>query len=178
MTLRIMLVGLVASMGFELPSGGDFSAGPVRPGMGQREDGRPDGVLRRGRSPDSGSTGCLQAESPIRSSRSVLAESVKTSDDAAFVAVSEAMVDRFVADSMPTAETPLPVEDEPAPGSRGRRPSASPTARSWRPRRRQALRGRHAGREAPRDASEGTPSHAVSQSPPSFGVTGEAVGPG
>ena len=42
MALRFLLVGLVASMGFELPSGEDVAAwAPVGPGLGRAPDGRP-----------------------------------------------------------------------------------------------------------------------------------------
>ena len=51
MILRILLVGLVASMGLELPSGSDVSAlDGNRPIVGNGSDGRPIGVRRRGQS--------------------------------------------------------------------------------------------------------------------------------
>jgi hypothetical protein len=115
MTLRIMLVGLVASMGFELPSSGDLSCWTQssREWVNARMADLTGSFAEADRL-GSGSTGCLQAESPDSIEPPIIAGSVKPSDDAAFVAVSEAMVIGFMADTMPTAGMPLPVEDDPA----------------------------------------------------------------
>jgi hypothetical protein len=115
MTLRIMLVGLVASMGFELPSGGDLSSWTQsgREWVNARMADLTGSVVEAD-CLGSGSTGCLQAESPDSIGPSVVAEPAKAADDAAFDAVSEAMVAEFVADTMPMAEMPSPIEDDPA----------------------------------------------------------------
>jgi hypothetical protein len=114
MTLRIMLVGLVASMGFELPGTGDFSSW-TQSGREWVSARMADltGPVVEADGLGSGPTGCLQAESLDSIKSSVVAEPVKTSEDAAFAAISEAMATEFAADAVLTAKTPLAVESEP-----------------------------------------------------------------
>ena len=115
MTLRIMLLGLVASMGFELPSGAQVSC--------WTQSGR-DWVLATAADrsvpeveadrPDAGLADCHQAEAPAPIERSIVAVEPKADDDSAFVAASEAMAADFAADLMTMREERAPAEDVPA----------------------------------------------------------------
>ena len=115
MTLRIMLVGLVASLGFELPSGPDVSC--------WARSGR-DWVIARAADlsgpeveadrPDTGPADCHQAEPTISIERSVVEVDRPAPDDVAFAAASEAMAAEFAADLMSMNEERLPTEDAPA----------------------------------------------------------------
>jgi hypothetical protein len=114
MTLRIMLVGLVASMGYDLPSGPDLScwAQAGRDWVHARMADLTGSVVEAD-CPDLGPTDCHQAKACVSIEPSVVAEQVKAPDDAAFVAVSEAMVSEFAADSVPIRDEASPVEDAP-----------------------------------------------------------------
>lgn len=115
MTLRIMLVGLVASMGFELPSdaqvacwtqsGRDWVLATVADRSGP--------VVEADR-PDDGPADCHQAEAFVSTERSVVAGEAKADDDTAFVAASEAMAADFAADLSAMREERSSAEDDPA----------------------------------------------------------------
>jgi hypothetical protein len=112
MTLRIMLLGLVASMGFDLPSGPDLSCWTRsgRDWVHERVADLTGSVVEADR-PDVEPTDCRQAEAPISIEPSAIAEEVKVADDSAFVAVSEAMAVDFAADSMTMRDERSPSED-------------------------------------------------------------------
>jgi hypothetical protein len=112
MTLRIMLVGLVASMGFDLPGGPDLSCW-MQSGRGWvharvADLTGPDVEADR---PDAGPTDCRQAEPPVSIAPSAIDERVDAVDDTAFVEASEAMVAEFAADSMTMRDERSPIED-------------------------------------------------------------------
>jgi len=114
MTLRIMLMGLVASMGYDLPSGPDLSCW-AQAGRDWVHSRMADltGSEVEADCPDLGLTDCHRAKAPVSIEPSVIAEEVKVSDDSAFVAVSEAMVGEFAADLMTIRDETSPVEDAP-----------------------------------------------------------------
>ena len=101
MALRIILMGLVASMGLDAPSGPEFASW-TQSGRAWVHARMADltGSDVEADQPDAGPTGCLQAD------ESITVEPAP-SIDKAFVAVSEAMVAGFVADAMTMTNEPF-----------------------------------------------------------------------
>jgi hypothetical protein len=108
MALRIILMGLVASMGFDVPSGPEFSSW-TQSGRAWVHARMVDltGSDVEADQPDAEPTGCLQADASITVEPS-------PSVDKTFVDVSEAMVAGFVADAMTMTNEPSTTEAAPA----------------------------------------------------------------
>lgn len=114
MTLRIMLLGLVASMGFELPSGADVSrwmdssrnwvVATVADPSGRCVEAVPADVLP---------TDCCQAQESCHAP--IVVEQPKSCDDKAFEAVSNAMAGEFAADLVVAAKASEPEAIDPIP---------------------------------------------------------------
>ncbi len=111
MTLRIMLLGLVASMGFELPSAPEVSRwleasrNWVDATVADRS-----GSIVEVMSPDVRPTDCCQARETCLAP--VAIELPKACDDKAFEAVSNAMATDFAADVVAQATQPPTLEEE------------------------------------------------------------------
>jgi hypothetical protein len=115
MTLRIMLLGLVASMGFELPSGTDLERWTESGRnwvVAQMADQSVPGV--EAPKPCVLPTDCLQAEETCRKPM-IVVEQPDSSGDKAFEAVTNKLAADFAADLVAKAEEPKPTEPEPAP---------------------------------------------------------------
>jgi hypothetical protein len=112
MTLRIMLLGLVASMGFELPSGADLKRwaengqGWVTATMADRSGHCVEAVPA-----DVVLTDCRQAAESCHAP--IVVEQPNASEDKAFEAASTAMVADFAADLVAKAPETLPSVLEP-----------------------------------------------------------------
>jgi hypothetical protein len=109
MTLRIMLLGLVASMGIELPSGAEVTSWTRsgRDWVAATWADLPGSCV--GADPaDAGPTDCHQASKQTGSPVIAVAEDCRTSDDMVFEAVSEGMAADFSADllTMQAEESP------------------------------------------------------------------------
>ena len=113
MTLRIMLLGLVASMGIELPSGADVSCWTRsgRDWVAARLVDRSGSGVEADRA-DVPPTDCRQAEEGIESPG--VARGVEASDDIAFEAVAEGMAADFAADLMAMTEDGPSSEESPS----------------------------------------------------------------
>jgi hypothetical protein len=101
MTLRIMLVGLVASMGLELPSGAEVSA-CTRSGRDwvHARLGNPSGPVVEADWPEAELADCRQADASEATLPPAIVEVVAAPADAAFLAATEEMAAGFKADSM------------------------------------------------------------------------------
>ncbi len=112
MTLRIMLVGLVASMGLEWPSGPEFSCW-TQSGRDWVQSRLADlsGPVVEADRPEAEPADCHQADDSIEPA--AIAESAKIPGDMAFVAASEAMAAEFAADRLTMLEERSPAEDVP-----------------------------------------------------------------
>src|SRR4051812_14256862 len=111
MTLRIVLMGLVASMGLELPSGPEVS-GWTRSGRDWAHARLADlsGAVIEAERPDPEPTDCRQADASHAVVLPGITEEAAAPVDAAFLAASEAMVAGFVADSKSIQDDRSPVE--------------------------------------------------------------------
>jgi hypothetical protein len=114
MTLRIMLLGLVASMGIELPSGADISSWTRsgRDWVASRLGDLPGPYVEADRA-DAGPTDCHQAGRPTESPVVAVAEDCGIAADLAFEAVSEAMAADFSADLLTMQAEESPSETAP-----------------------------------------------------------------
>ena len=123
MTLRIMLMGLVASMGIELPSEADVSSWTRsgRDWVGARVVDLSGPSVEADRA-DAGPTDCHQASMPAGSPAIAVAEDSVGSDDMAFEAVSAGMAADFTADLLtmqvegpPSESVPVTLASDEAP---------------------------------------------------------------
>ena len=123
MTLRIMLMGLVASMGIELPSEADVSSWTRsgRDWVGARMVDLSGPSVEADRA-DAEPTDCQQASMPAGSPVIAVAEDSVASDDMAFEAVSAGMAADFTADLLtmqveepPSESVPVTLASDEAP---------------------------------------------------------------
>jgi hypothetical protein len=112
MALRILLMGLVASMGFELPGGLEVSAwaGPAQDQVCARQC-IPSGPIVEVDRPEAGPTDCLPADVSEAIVPPAIVEEVAAPADAAFLAASEATTAAFLADSSSMRDEGSPGED-------------------------------------------------------------------
>jgi hypothetical protein len=113
MTLRIMLLGLVASMGFELPSGADLSRWAESSSEwvnARMADQSVPGV--EAEKPCSLPTDCLQANESCHAP--IVVERPNSPEDKAFEAVTNKMATEFAADLIAKAPESQPSDLEPS----------------------------------------------------------------
>jgi hypothetical protein len=115
MALRILLMGLVASMGFELPSGPDVSTW-VRSGRdlvcARLSD--PSGPIVEADRPEAGPTESLPADVTEAIAPPAIVDEAAAPADAAFLAASEATAASFLADAKSMRDEGSPGEDIPS----------------------------------------------------------------
>jgi hypothetical protein len=115
MMLRIMLLGLVASMGFELPSGDDLAcwtqSGREWVDARLADQTVPSVEVQK---PCALPTDCLQAEKSESCHAPIVVESVNSTEDKAFEAITTRMAADFAADLVAKGDEPKSTEVEPS----------------------------------------------------------------